>query len=155
MTGDRTSWAVPALTRVLPAGPAAGQPAAAPQTAPVPMPKQVRQIDCARPIKPLLERSGVVCHGGEKPRGQFRRKPALPGGTRAPFALEPKAIEIELGSSGSCGPDQVSPEEDGPAAKVFVPQCGGVPPRRYVGWRGPKSSEQGVRLTSLTALWSS
>ncbi len=67
-----TSWAVLALTQALPVGPSPGQAAAAQQTAPAPMPKNVQKVDFARQIKPLLERSCVGCHSGEKPRGLFR-----------------------------------------------------------------------------------
>src|SRR5262249_25536722 len=67
-----TSWAVMALTRALPVGPAPGEPAAARPMPPVPLPKSVRAVDFARQVKPLLERSCVGCHSGEKPRGLFR-----------------------------------------------------------------------------------
>jgi ankyrin repeat protein len=87
-----TSWAVLALTRVLPVGPASGKPAAAPETPPVPMPESVQRIDFAQQIKPLLERSCVVCHSGEKPRGHFRldgRDAILQGGASGAAAVVP------------------------------------------------------------------
>jgi hypothetical protein len=67
-----TSWAVLALTRALPVGLASGKPAAGQQAPQAARPKMVRKIDFARQIKPLLERSCVGCHSGEKPRGGFR-----------------------------------------------------------------------------------
>jgi ankyrin repeat protein/mono/diheme cytochrome c family protein len=87
-----TSWAVLALTRALPVGPASGKPAAAQPAPPVPMPKKVRKIDFARQIKPLLERSCVGCHRGEKPRGLFRidgRDAILKGGASGEAAIVP------------------------------------------------------------------
>jgi ankyrin repeat protein len=87
-----TSWAVLALTRVLPAGPAPDKPAAVPPTPPVPMPKPGQKIDFARQIKPLLERSCVVCHSGQKPRSHFRldgRDAILQGGDSGAAAIVP------------------------------------------------------------------
>jgi hypothetical protein len=87
-----TSWAVLALTRVLPLGPASDKPAAAQPTPPVPMPKKVQKIDFARQIKPLLERSCAACHSGEKPRGLFRidgRDAILKGGASGEAAIVP------------------------------------------------------------------
>jgi ankyrin repeat protein len=84
-----TSWAVLALTRALPVGPAPGRPAAQP-TPPAPMPKNVRNIDFARQVKPLLERSCVACHSGDKPRGLFRvegRDSLLKGGASGAAAI--------------------------------------------------------------------
>src|SRR5262249_1235438 len=86
-----TSWAVLALTRALPVGPAPGTPAAQPMH-PVPMPKNVQQVDFVRQIKPLLERSWVACHRGEKPRGLFRvdsRDGLLRGGASGVAAVVP------------------------------------------------------------------
>jgi ankyrin repeat protein len=87
-----TSWAVLALTRVLPLGSASDKPAASRQTPALQMPKQVRNIDFARQIKPLLERSCVACHSGEKPRGLFRiecRDALLKGGASGAAAIVP------------------------------------------------------------------
>jgi hypothetical protein len=87
-----TSWAVLALTRVLPVGPASGKPADAQQTPPVPMPKRVQKVDFAQQIKPLLERSCVACHSGEKPRGLLRidgRDAILKGGASGEEAIVP------------------------------------------------------------------
>jgi len=88
-----TSWAVLALTRALPVGPAPGKPAAAQQAPPVQTPKNAQAIDFAHQIKPLLERSCAACHSGEKPRGLFRidsrdaiLKGAHPG--RRPLSLD-------------------------------------------------------------------
>jgi hypothetical protein len=87
-----TSWAVLALTRALPVGPAAAQPAAAQLTTPVPTPRNVQRVDFARQIKPLLERSCAACHSGEKPRGLFRvegRDAILKGGASGAAAVVP------------------------------------------------------------------
>jgi hypothetical protein len=87
-----TSWAVLALTRVLPFGSASDKPAAVQQTPTMQMPKQVGNIDFARQIKPLLERSCVACHSGEKPRGLFRiecRDGLLRGGASGAVAVVP------------------------------------------------------------------
>jgi mono/diheme cytochrome c family protein len=72
LSAAATSWAVLALTRALPVGRAADKPAAAQPTPPVPTPKKEQKIDFAQQIKPLLERSCVACHSGDKPRGLFR-----------------------------------------------------------------------------------
>jgi ankyrin repeat protein/mono/diheme cytochrome c family protein len=87
-----TSWAVLALTRALPVGSASAKPAAAPQTPSVPMPKHGQKVDFARQIKPLLERSCVACHSGEKPRAHFRvdgRDALLQGGESGAAAIVP------------------------------------------------------------------
>src|SRR5262249_11546311 len=87
-----TSWAVLALTQALPLGSGSDKPAARP-TPPVPMPqREERKIDFARQIKPLLERSCVGCHGGEKPRGHFRvssRDDLLRGGASGTAVVVP------------------------------------------------------------------
>jgi ankyrin repeat protein len=87
-----TSWAVLALTRALPVGPAIGNPILVQQPTPVQLPKDVQKIDFALEIKPLLERSCVVCHSGEKPRGLFRidgRDSILKGGASGAAAIVP------------------------------------------------------------------
>ena len=87
-----TSWAVLALTQVSPVGSASGKPAIARQTLPVRTPKNEQKIDFARQIKPLLERSCVACHSGEKPRGLFRidgRDAILKGGASGEAAIVP------------------------------------------------------------------
>jgi ankyrin repeat protein len=87
-----TSWAVLALTRALPAGPAAGIQAAAQPTPQVPMPNTGEKVDFARQIKPLQERSCVGCHGGAKPRSHFRldgRDALLQGGDSGAAAVVP------------------------------------------------------------------
>jgi hypothetical protein len=92
LSAAATSWAVLALTRVLPVGPASGKPAAAPQTPPAQMPKDAQKVDFARQIKPLLERSCVACHSGAKPRGHFRldsRDAILQGGASGAAAIVP------------------------------------------------------------------
>jgi hypothetical protein len=92
LSAAATSWAVLALTRVLPVGPATDKPTAAPQTAQAQMPKDMQKIDFAQQIKPLLERSCVACHSGEKPRGLFRindRDAILKGGASGAAAIVP------------------------------------------------------------------
>jgi hypothetical protein len=52
----------------------------------------VQKVDFARQIKPLLERSCVACHSGEKPRGHFRvdgRGAILRGGESGAAAIVP------------------------------------------------------------------
>jgi hypothetical protein len=86
-----TSWAVLALTRALPVGPAAGKPAAQP-TPPVPMRRKLPKVDFERQVKPVLERSCVGCHSGERPRGLFRvdsRDGILRGGASGAAAVVP------------------------------------------------------------------
>jgi ankyrin repeat protein len=87
-----TSWAVLALTQVAPVGPASGRPTIAQLTVPVPTPKNEEKIDFAQQIKPLLERSCVACHSGDKPRGLFRvegRDAILRGGLSGEAAIVP------------------------------------------------------------------
>jgi hypothetical protein len=87
-----TSWAVLALTRALPVGPAVGKPDAAQPTPQAQTPKDVQKSDFARQIKPLLERSCVACHSGEKPRGLFRidsRDAIRKGGASGAAAIVP------------------------------------------------------------------
>src|SRR5262249_21760981 len=87
-----TSWAVLALTQVAPVGPASGKPEIAQQAPPVRAPKHERKIDFARQIKPLLERSCVACHSGDKPRGRFHidgRDAMLKGGASGEAAIVP------------------------------------------------------------------
>jgi hypothetical protein len=92
LSAAATSWAVLALTRALPLGPAAGKPDAAQLTPPVRTPKNGQKIDFLRQIKPLLERSCVACHSGEKPRNLFRidgRDAILKGGASGAAAIVP------------------------------------------------------------------
>jgi ankyrin repeat protein len=87
-----TSWAVLALTRALPPGPASDNPAAAQPPPPPPLPKTAPTIDFARQIKPLLERSCVACHSGDRPRSKFRldgRDAMLRGGDSGAAAIVP------------------------------------------------------------------
>jgi hypothetical protein len=87
-----TSWAVLALTRVLPVGTATGQPSAPPKPSALQVSEDGQRIDFARQIVPLLERSCVSCHSGEKPRGLFRvdgREGLLKGGASREAAIVP------------------------------------------------------------------
>jgi hypothetical protein len=92
LSAAATSWAVLALTQVLPVGPASDKSVAAPPTPPVRMPRNVQKIDFAQHIKPLLERSCAACHTGQKPRGLFRidgRETILKGGASGAAAIVP------------------------------------------------------------------
>jgi hypothetical protein len=92
LSAAASSWAVLALTRALPVGPAAGKHDAAQPTTPVRTPKNELKIDFVRQIKPLLERSCVACHNGEKPRSLFRidgRDAILKGGASGAAAIVP------------------------------------------------------------------
>jgi hypothetical protein len=92
-----TSWAVLALTQVLPIGHASGLPAIAQQTLSVRAPNNERTIDFAQQIKPLFERSCAVCHSGKKPRGLFRvdgRDTVLRGGASGAAAIVPGHSEL-------------------------------------------------------------
>jgi ankyrin repeat protein len=91
-----TSWAVLALTYAAPVGAAPGQPAVAQQPTPVRTRQGERKIDFSRQIKPLLDRSCVGCHSGEKPRGLFRvdgRDAILKGGASGEAAIVPGRSE--------------------------------------------------------------
>src|SRR6516164_5860909 len=92
LSAAATSWAVLALTRALPVGPAASKPDAAQPTPPVRTLKNGQKIDFVQQIKPLLERSCVACHSGEKPRSLFRidgRDAILKGGASGAAAIVP------------------------------------------------------------------
>lgn len=92
ISATATSWAVMALSQALPAGAASDSPIAAKQTFPVQPPTQGKQIDFVQQVKPLLERSCVGCHGGEKPAGLLRvdhREALLKGGESGTAAVVP------------------------------------------------------------------
>src|SRR5262249_41803789 len=92
LSAAATGWAVLGLPEALPVGPAPGPPAAAPQRSQAQTPKDVKKIDFAQQIKPLLERSCTACHSGEKPRGLFRiagRDAILKGGASGDAAIVP------------------------------------------------------------------
>jgi hypothetical protein len=96
LSAAATSWGALAWTQVLPVGPASGRPEAAQQPPTVPRPKNVQRVDFAQQIKPLLERSCVVCHSGEKARGLFRldgRDAILKGGASGEAAVVPGHVE--------------------------------------------------------------
>ena len=91
-----TSWAALALTYAAPVGAASGRPAVAQQPPPVRTPRGERKIDFAQQIKPILERSCVVCHGGVRPRSLFRvdgRDAILRGGASGEAAIVPGRSE--------------------------------------------------------------
>ena len=87
-----TSWAVLALAQASPVGTASGKPAVAQRVPTVRVPRLGRNVDFAREIKPLLERSCAGCHSGGKPRGHFRvdsRDALLRGGASGEAAIVP------------------------------------------------------------------
>jgi hypothetical protein len=87
-----TSWAVLALVQAAPAGSRSGEPAIAQPTPSVGTPKNEPRIDFAQQIRPLLERSCVACHSGDKPRGLFRvdaRDAIVRGGASGEAAIVP------------------------------------------------------------------
>jgi mono/diheme cytochrome c family protein len=87
-----TSWAVLAMTEVLPPGSTTEKPppiARKPQEAP---PVAAEKVDFAKQIKPLLERSCIACHGPDKQRSNFRvdsREAILKGGNSGSAAVVP------------------------------------------------------------------
>jgi ankyrin repeat protein len=92
LSAAATSWAVLALTEVLPAGHAPGAPAVAQQLPRMATPVSAQKVDFSRHIKPLLERSCVGCHTGQKPRSSFRvdaREALLKGGESGIAAIIP------------------------------------------------------------------
>lgn len=92
LSAAATSWAVLAMTQALPVGPAATKPDIAQQTPSAPTQNAVRKVDFAEQIKPVLERSCVVCHRGDKPRSNFRvdsRDALLKGGASGVEAIVP------------------------------------------------------------------
>jgi ankyrin repeat protein len=92
LSAAATSWAVLALTWALPVGPASDPPLAAQPTPPVQVRNDGPKIDFNQQIKPLLERSCVACHSGEKPRALFRiddREALLKGGASGAAVIVP------------------------------------------------------------------
>jgi ankyrin repeat protein len=92
LSAAATSWAVLALTEVLPVGSASGRPTIAQQASPATRPTSVKSVDFAHEVKPLFERSCVACHSGEKPRGLLRvdaREALLKGGESGLAAIVP------------------------------------------------------------------
>jgi ankyrin repeat protein len=109
-----TSWAVLALTQVLPVGCAPCKPAITRQPSLTQTSKNEQQIDFARQIKPLLERSCVGCHSGERPRGFFRidcRDTILKGGASGEAAIVPGHSEDSplVDYISGCVPDSEMP----------------------------------------------
>jgi Planctomycete cytochrome C len=109
-----TSWAVLALTHALPVGFAPTKPAMTRQTSLTQTSKNEQKIDFARQIKPLLERSCVGCHSGEKPRGLFRidcRDTILKGGASGEAAIVPGHSEDSrlFDYISGCVPDSEMP----------------------------------------------
>lgn len=87
-----TSWAVVALTQSLPEGGAPNRTLAVRQIAQADPPASTQRVDFSQQIKPLLERSCVACHSGERPRGFFRvdlREGLLKGGESGAAAVVP------------------------------------------------------------------
>lgn len=94
-----TAWSVLALTQALPAGTATDKPVIAEQTPQPQPPQHVQKVDFATQIKPLLERSCIACHSGERPRGGFRldvRDALLKGGESGIPAIVPRQSDKGL-----------------------------------------------------------
>ena len=92
ISATATSWAVIAMTQALPPGDAPGKPEFVSQTPKAHASKIDQKVDFVQHIKPLLERSCVACHSGEKPRGFFRvdnRDAMLRGGESGAAAVIP------------------------------------------------------------------
>lgn len=92
ISATATSWAVMALSQALPAGTASDSPIAAKQTSPDQSPAQGKKVDFSQQVKPLLERSCVGCHSGEKAAGLLRvdlREALLKGGESGTAAVVP------------------------------------------------------------------
>jgi ankyrin repeat protein len=92
ISAGATSWAVLALTQASPVGNAPSKPRIVPQTLPARTAQNGQKIDFAEQIKPLLERSCIACHSGEKPRGLFHigdRNGTLKGGASGEAAVVP------------------------------------------------------------------
>lgn len=109
-----TSWAALALSQAAPVGPAPGRPAVVQQPPSIRTRHGEGKVDFARQIKPLLERSCVGCHSGEKPRGLFRvdsREAILKGGASGEAAIVPGRSEESplVGYVSGKVPDQEMP----------------------------------------------
>lgn len=99
ISASATSWAVMAIAHALPVGKATGKLAnAAPApTAKIQTPAQ--KVDFAKQVKPLLERSCLACHSGERPRGLLRvdsRDALVKGGESGMAAVAPGHSEQSL-----------------------------------------------------------
>ena len=80
------------MTQASPVGNAPSKPRIVPQTLPARTAQNGQKIDFAEQIKPLLERSCIACHSGEKPRGLFHigdRNGTLKGGASGEAAVVP------------------------------------------------------------------
>lgn len=105
-----TAWAAMALAQTLPAGTAIDKPGIA-RGGPVAVaqaPQNAQRVDFALQVKPLLERSCVACHTGERPRASFRldgRENLLKGGDSGTAAIVPgesgKSLLIEYVSGSA------------------------------------------------------
>ena len=85
-----TSWAVLAITQALPIGTAPHKALSSQQPTSEQRINKEQPVEFVRQIKPLLERSCVACHSGEKPRGFFRidgRDALLRGGASGTAAI--------------------------------------------------------------------
>ena len=80
---------------VLPAAAAEKEKKAAPDISKLP-PAAKQQVDFGKDIKPLLEKSCVKCHSGEKPKSKYRldtRENAIKGGESGDAAIVPGKSE--------------------------------------------------------------
>jgi ankyrin repeat protein len=99
ISASATSWAVMALAHALPVGPASGKLAEAKPSPPAKTPPHVQRVDFAKQVKPLLERSCLACHSGERPRGLLRvdsLAALMKGGESGMAAISPGHSEQSL-----------------------------------------------------------
>jgi ankyrin repeat protein len=92
ISGAGTSWAVLAMTEVLPPGTTTEKPPALAKKAKDAPPVAAEKVDFAKQIKPLLERSCIACHGPHKQRSGFRvdtRDTLLKGGMTGSAVVVP------------------------------------------------------------------
>lgn len=99
ISASATSWAVMALAHALPAGQASGKLAPAAQPRATKASHALHKVNFEKQIKPLLERSCLACHSGERPRGMLRvdrRDALLKGGESGMAAITPGHSEQSL-----------------------------------------------------------
>jgi ankyrin repeat protein len=99
ISASATSWAVMAIAHALPAGQASGKLAQAAQPRATKASPALQKVNFEKQIKPLLERSCLACHSGERPRGLLRvdsRDALVKGGESGMAAITPGHSEQSL-----------------------------------------------------------
>ncbi|HVW38272.1 MAG TPA: c-type cytochrome domain-containing protein, partial [Pirellulales bacterium] len=99
ISASATSWAVMAISHALPAGQASGKLAQAAQPRATKASPALQKVNFEKQIKPLLERSCLACHSGERPRGLLRvdsRDALVKGGESGMAAITPGHSEQSL-----------------------------------------------------------